>query len=86
MQFVGPVLPQPHSHFQIPDWWSELDDTKPLVFVTQGTIANYDFDQLLNPALAALANEDLTVICTAGGGDVSLIKKQNNARDPSLTP
>jgi UDP:flavonoid glycosyltransferase YjiC (YdhE family) len=41
-----------------------------MVFVTQGTLANFDFNQLMNPAIAALADEDVQVIVTAGGGPV----------------
>jgi MGT family glycosyltransferase len=79
MQLVGPILPPPHTHVEIPAWAEKLDDAKPIVFVTQGTIANYDFNQLLNPALEALAGENVTVIATAGGRDTSSIKLQPNA-------
>src|ERR1700728_2579679 len=64
VQLIGPVLPPRHAHIEAPEWWSKRDTTKPLVFVTQGTVANYDFDQLINPALEALATEDVTVVCT----------------------
>lgn len=86
MRFVGPIQPPPHSDFEAPAWWNELDGSKPIVFVTQGTVANYDFDQLVNPTLAALAHEDVTVVCTAGGGDVSLIKTQPNVKLEKYLP
>ena len=79
MQLVGPILPPPHTHIELPAWAEKLDDAKPIVFVTQGTIANYDFNQLLNPALEALAGENVTVIATAGGRDTSSIQLQPNA-------
>ena len=34
--------------------------------VTQGTLANFDFDQLVNPALEGLAGEDVQVIVKIG--------------------
>ena len=43
------------------------DDGKPVVFVTQGTLANYDFRQLINPAIRGLAQEDVHVVASAGG-------------------
>jgi MGT family glycosyltransferase len=79
MQLVGPVLPARHVHLEVPDWLRNLDETKPIIFLTQGTVANYDFDQLVNPALEALATEDVTVVCTAGGRETSAIKLQPNA-------
>jgi UDP:flavonoid glycosyltransferase YjiC (YdhE family) len=44
-----------------------------VLFVTQGTLANFDFNQLVNPTLAALAEEDVQVIVTAGGGPANTI-------------
>jgi MGT family glycosyltransferase len=79
MQLVGPVLPPRHTHIALPEWADKLDDTRPIIFVTQGTLANYDFNQLVNPALEALAGENVTVICTAGGRDTSSIQSQPNA-------
>jgi UDP:flavonoid glycosyltransferase YjiC (YdhE family) len=45
MRFAGPMLPQIASHFQKPDWWSDLDEPRPVVLVTQGTVANEDLSQ-----------------------------------------
>ena len=50
-----------------PSWWADLDGGRPVVHVTQGTIANKDFDQLVTPALEALADEDVLVVVTTGG-------------------
>ena len=49
------------------DWWSELDGSKPVVHVTQGTFANKDFGQLVGPTLEALADEDVLVVVATGG-------------------
>ncbi|WNV85606.1 nucleotide disphospho-sugar-binding domain-containing protein [Umezawaea sp. Da 62-37] len=52
--------------WQPPDWWSELDGSRPVVVVTQGTLANHDFTQLVEPALTALADLDVTVVAALG--------------------
>jgi hypothetical protein len=36
---------------------AKLDRSLPVVLVSQGTLANYDFDQLVNPAISGLADE-----------------------------
>jgi UDP:flavonoid glycosyltransferase YjiC (YdhE family) len=59
------------------------------VLVTQGTVANYDFGQLVAPTLAALANEpDVLVVVTAGGRPVDAIPGPlpSNARAASYLP
>ena len=66
IKFVGPVLPKASSNFQPPDWWEELDGSKPVVLVTQGTVANRDLSELIEPSLVGLANEDFTVIAATG--------------------
>jgi hypothetical protein len=67
VHYIGrlPLPPGPHS---LPDWWHDLDETKRLVLVTQGTVANRDLGQLVGPALEGLAEEkDLIVLVTTGG-------------------
>src|SRR5215469_9801789 len=46
VHYIGrlPLPPAPHL---LPDWWHDLDETKRLVLVTQGTIANRDLGQLV---------------------------------------
>lgn len=67
VQFVG-ALPAPAVTGPLPDWWDELDDRRRVVLVTQGTLANDDFGELLEPTLLALADrDDLLVIATTGG-------------------
>jgi hypothetical protein len=48
----------PPSDWTPPAFWHELDAGKPVIHVTQGTIANETPD-LIAPALAGLAHEDV---------------------------
>ena len=66
IKFVGPVLPKPSSGFIPPNWWEKLDGSKPVVLVTQGTVANTDLNELIGPTLAGLSTEDITVIAATG--------------------
>src|SRR3984957_17066689 len=73
MHFVGtpPIIP---GQAPLPLWAHELDGSRKVVLVTQGTLANHNFGLLIGPTLAALANEpDLLVIATAGGRPVDAI-------------
>jgi MGT family glycosyltransferase len=65
VKFVGSVVPEPPAEWTRPSWWSELESGKKVVLVTQGTIAN-DYDELIRPAIRALANEDVLVVVTTG--------------------
>lgn len=74
LHFTGPILPPHLNDVEAPAWLQTLDSSKPAIFVTQGTLANFDFDQLVNPALEALENDDVQVIVTAGGGNRNAIR------------
>jgi UDP:flavonoid glycosyltransferase YjiC (YdhE family) len=73
VRFVGPLLPPPSTDFDPPSWWDELDSDRPVVLVTQGTLANTDLTQLVGPTLTALANEDVIVVATTGGPPLDAI-------------
>jgi MGT family glycosyltransferase len=64
--FAGP-LSAAGSQAPLPEWWADLDGSKPVVHVTQGTIANVDYDQAVAPTLRALADEDVLVVVSTGG-------------------
>jgi UDP:flavonoid glycosyltransferase YjiC (YdhE family) len=66
LHFVGPVLPR-SAATPLPEWWDDLDGTRPGVHVTQGTIANRDYRQIIAPALAGRAEEDVLVVVSTGG-------------------
>jgi MGT family glycosyltransferase len=73
VHFVGapPIIP---DQAPPPSWAHELDGSRKVVLVTQGTLANHNFGLLIGPTLAALADEpDLLVIATAGGRPVDAI-------------
>jgi MGT family glycosyltransferase len=73
VHFVGtpPIIP---DQAPLPSWADELDGSRKVILVTQGTLANHNFGLLIGPTLAALANEpDLLVIATAGGRPVDAI-------------
>jgi MGT family glycosyltransferase len=70
VHFVGPLPITPHQA-PIPPWAPELDGSRKVVLVTQGTLTNDDFSELVHPTLEALKNEpDITVIVTTGGRPV----------------
>jgi MGT family glycosyltransferase len=73
VRFVGAVVPAPTEHFDPPPWWNVLNSGRPVVHVTQGTIDNADLTRLIEPTIAALADEDVTVVVTTGGRDVGRI-------------
>lgn len=61
-------MPLPPGPYSLPDWWHDLDATKRLLLLTQGTIANRDLGQLIGPALQGLVEEeDLIFLVTTGG-------------------
>ncbi|OTA17414.1 putative glycosyl transferase [Xenorhabdus beddingii] len=58
------------------------DESLPLILVTQGTLANIDFNQLLLPALRALAHLPVRVLAITGGRPVNGLGEEipENAR------
>jgi UDP:flavonoid glycosyltransferase YjiC (YdhE family) len=88
VHFVG-ALPIIANQAPIPAWAHELDGSRKVVLVTQGTVANHNFNLLIAPTLAALANEpDLLVVVTAGGRPIDAIPGPipGNARLASYLP
>ena len=85
-RFVG-VLPQAAADGPLPAWWHELDGSRPVVHVTQGTIDNHDFGRLVRPTLDALADRDVLVVVTAGGRPIEAVGPlPRNARSASYLP
>ena len=65
--FVGPPRQLVDPGWRPPSWWPELAGRR-VVLVNQGTVAT-DADQLIRPALAGLAGEDVLVVAVTGGAD-----------------
>ena len=75
VHFVGP-LPITPNQAPIPEWKGDLDGSRKVVLVTQGTMSNDDFNQLLIPTLDALANEpDIIMLVSTGGKPVETISR-----------
>ena len=71
---VGPFLSE-GNEFTPPAWWDEiLNSTQPIVLVTQGTVAT-NLDNLVLPTIRALANEEMLVIATTGGGSLEGLER-----------
>ncbi|WP_019903606.1 glycosyltransferase [Methylobacterium sp. 77] len=73
LRFTG-LLPVPQTGVPLPDWWRTRDPAKSVVLVTQGTLANADLGELIEPTLAALADrDDLIVVATTGGRPIEAL-------------
>jgi len=72
VHFVGP-LPAPRSDVAVPSWWSDVEEAKTVVHVTQGTIANSDLGQVIVPTITALAATDALVVVSTGGRPVDAL-------------
>lgn len=88
LHFIGPVTPPLPTQWSLPEWWPEVTKhpkTRPVVLVTQGTLA-INPHQLVLPTLQALADEDVLVIA-AGVHDTALLGALPlNARTTPFVP
>jgi len=66
VQFIGMMPADAPSDCIAPDYFRELDGERPVVPITQGTLAN-ETPQLIRPALEGLAGEPVLVVVTTGG-------------------
>ncbi|WP_368497428.1 glycosyltransferase [Herbiconiux sp. A18JL235] len=73
VHFVGPLARTAPSTTSLPEWWGELDGSRPVVHVTQGTVANRDWNELVAPAIAGLAHDDVLVVVSTGGRAVETL-------------
>jgi UDP:flavonoid glycosyltransferase YjiC (YdhE family) len=87
VHFVGTPAIVP-GQAPLPPWADDLDGSRKVVLVTQGTVANFNFD-LIRSTLDALADErDVLVVVTTGGRPVESIPGAlpANARIASYLP
>ncbi|WP_448629762.1 glycosyltransferase [Cellulomonas soli] len=93
VELIGPILPREVERFERPVWWSDLLEActarRPVVLVTQGTVAT-DPQRLVLPAIAGLAHEDVLVVATtpgaADGSGVAEADVPANARVTDFVP
>jgi UDP:flavonoid glycosyltransferase YjiC (YdhE family) len=88
VHFVGtpPIIAK---QAPLPRWADDLDGSRKVVLVTQGTAANHNLGLLVAPALAALANEpDLLIVVSTGGRPIDAIPGAipDNARVATYLP
>ncbi|WP_226342338.1 glycosyltransferase [Deinococcus sp. AJ005] len=83
LHFIGPITPPVPAQMHLPVWWPDvLEAKRPVVLVTQGTLAT-DPRELILPTLRALENEDVLVIAAGADGLDSL---PGNARTAAFVP
>jgi MGT family glycosyltransferase len=86
LHFAGP-LSATGSQFPLPEWWGDLDGGRPVVHVTQGTVANLDYGQAIAPTLKALAGENVLVVVATGGRPLDTLPPlPANARAAAYLP
>ncbi|MEH3068274.1 MAG: hypothetical protein PGN15_09565 [Aeromicrobium erythreum] len=75
LRFYGPMVPPTAEVADVatPAWFDDLDPDLPLVHVTQGTVANTDFTEVVGPTVEALADRDVQVAVTTGGRPTSAL-------------
>jgi UDP:flavonoid glycosyltransferase YjiC (YdhE family) len=88
VRFVGSLADAPGTPFEPPAWWGEVTSgARPVVHVTQGTVANEHLDELLVPAMRVLAGDDVLVVATTGGPDPAVLGElPANARAARFVP
>lgn len=86
LHFAGPISAS-GSVAPLPPWWAELDGARPVVHLTQGTLANVDYNQLIKPALEGLAGEDVMIAVATGGRPLDTLPPlPANARAAEFLP
>ncbi len=86
LHFVGPISAT-GSQAPPPPWWDDINDSRPVVHVTQGTVANLDYEQVIAPTLKALAAQDMLVVVSTGGRPLDTLPPlPANARAATFLP
>ena len=71
VRFVGVPWEEDHQDVPLPHWWDDVLNAEKVVLVSQGTVSNDDYSELMLPTIEALAGQDCLVIATTGGRPVS---------------
>ncbi len=73
VKFVG-ALVDPVPSTPLPSWWGRITSAgKPIVHVTQGTVADMNLNELVLPTIRALADEDVVVVASTGSHNVGTL-------------
>lgn len=71
-KFVGPFINDTYqNNYSHPIWWKELYNGKQNILLTQGTLDNNDFDNIILPSIEAFKNEKVNIIVTTGNHELS---------------
>jgi UDP:flavonoid glycosyltransferase YjiC (YdhE family) len=85
LRYIG-ALPAATRSVSLPPWWPDVLSGKPIIAVTQGTLANHDFSELIEPTLHALADLDVLVVAALGRDNVTIHNLPSNARISPFIP
>jgi MGT family glycosyltransferase len=85
VRFVGPPRPQISPGWREPPWWFGVRGERRIVLVAQGTAAT-DVGQLIEPALAGLADEEVLVVAVTGADAPLPTHVPDNAQVASFVP
>ncbi|WP_243075762.1 glycosyltransferase [Microbacterium sp. SS28] len=87
LTFTGPISGSGTEIYPRPDWWEDLEGSRAVFDVTQGTLANTDLTELVLPTIAALADEPVLVIVSTGGARVAPLQQMpTNVRLADFLP
>lgn len=87
IRYVGALPAGSGRTAELPKWWDEVESAPRVVVVSQGTAANVDFTELVQPTLDALADLDVLVVATLGrDAESELERVPANARVAEFIP
>lgn len=70
VHFVGALADPPSVAPDLPAWWADVVHARrPVVHVTQGTVADANLSALVLPTIRALAHSDVLVVASTGRTD-----------------
>lgn len=85
IRYVGALPVVNDDDRPLPEWWQDVLDTEKVVVVSQGTVSNNDFTELVQPTLDVLADQDVLVVATLGR-EATLDRVPANARVAEFIP
>jgi UDP:flavonoid glycosyltransferase YjiC (YdhE family) len=85
IRYIGALPVSGTGDWRFPEWWQDVVEARTVVVVTQGTVANHDLTELVQPTLDALADVDVLVVA-ALGRDATLDRVPANARVAEYIP